>query len=170
MVFALSGQTPAPAIIPVASVATTSTFPTYVMFGASFNQIGNPRINLVAGAVYPSGSSTIEYLATIINIVPNKLVDPTTHRQYFSFTTTAQQSAHKIVYKSGKFLLLAGGGGGVAFTQASPSGTNAGLAASFMVTPVYQPTARFGIMFPIQGLYTSVGWNFVPTVAILFKP
>jgi hypothetical protein len=179
MVFALSAQTTttAPTTTPTAAVpaatnaATPSlTLPTYVLAGASFNQIGTPRVNLIAGAIYPSGSSTVEYLATIINIVPHKSINSATGKSYFSFTTTAQQSVHKIVYKSGKFVLLVGGGAGVAFTQASPTGTNAGFAGSFTATPVYQPAPKFGIAFPIQGLYTASGWNLVPTVAVVFRP
>lgn len=161
------------ATTPVTPVATATglsgaSLPTYVMAGTSFNQIGSPRWNLIAGAIYPTGSSTLEYTSTTVNVIP--IVTTNNGKKFYTFETTAQQSVHKILYNSGKFVLLLGGGLGASFSQASPSGTNVTLAASFTATPAYQINAHWWLAFPIQGIYTNQGWDLVPAAAVVFKP
>lgn len=155
---------------PTTPTTTTSTgLPTYVLAGASFNQIGSPRWNFVAEALYPTGSSTLEYTSTAVNIIP-AISTTSTGQKFYTFQTTAQQSVHKILYQTGKFMLLVGGGLGASFSQASPTGTNVTVAASFTCTPVYQFSKRWGIAFPVQGIYTTQGWDLVPAATVVFKP
>lgn len=150
--------------------ATANAFPTYVLAGASFNQIGTPPVNLIAGAIYPTGNSVLEYTSTIINIVPKTAIVAGTGKNFYTFSTSAQQSVHKVIYQGPKFVLLVGGGAGAVFSQASPSGANVNFAASVTATMAYQLSAKWGIAVPVQGIYTPQGWDLVPAIAVVFKP
>ncbi len=105
-----------------------------------------------------------------MNVIPKVSIDPTTKRTFYTFQSTLQQSVHKQIYQSSKFVLLLGGGAGATFSQASPSGTNVNIAASFTLTPGFQLSPKWGIIIPVQGIYTVAGWDLVPAVAVVFKP
>jgi ABC-type molybdate transport system substrate-binding protein len=148
------------------------TLPTYVGAGVAFNQIGVPRVNLWAGAFYPVSSSKGVYLSTVADIVPVLQLDPVTKRQFYAFSTSIRQGAHKTIWTAGKFTALLGGDAGAGFSQASPSGVNVNFAGSFTATGVYQLSAKFAIVVPIRALWMgdSKTWNALPEFGVLFKP
>jgi hypothetical protein len=160
--------------ITIAAFAQTATpaalTPTYVGAGAAFNQIGNPRVNLWATAIYPVASSIGMYSSTTTDIVPVARVDAATGRKYFAFTTSIRQGVHKVVYTSSKFTALLGGDGGVGLSQAAPSGVDVSLSAAFTATLIYQLSPRWAIAAPIRGIYSGGAWNLVPEFGFVFKP
>lgn len=147
-----------------------SALPTYVGAGVTYNQIGTPKANIWATAIYPVISSVGVYSSTSTDIVPVQKLDPATGRAYFAFTTSIRQGVHKTVYTSGKFVALIGGDAGVGLSQAVPSGMNVSLAASFTATAIYQLTPKFAVVVPIRGMWVNSSWNLLPQIGILFRP
>ena len=158
-----------------AQTTTTPTglptaLPTYVSAGAAFNQIGNPRVNLFASAIYPIVSSAGVLMSTSTDISPVQITDPTTKRVYWGFSTSVRQGVHKQLYATGNWYFLLGGDAGAGFSQASPSGLNVSLAASFQATVIYKFKPQWAIVMPIGGVYVNGAWNMIPRLGISFKP
>lgn len=157
-----AAQTPdTPSITPLA---------TAIGVGATFNQIGTPRWNIWATAIYPVMSSIGVYASTTTDVIPKLTTDPATQRSYYAFTTSIRQGVHKRVYSNGKFTALLGGDAGLGLNQAAPSGMNVSFAASFTATAVYQINKSWAVAVPIRGLWINSSWNMVPQVGVLFKP
>ncbi len=144
--------------------------PTYIGVGAAFNQIGTPRVNLWATAIYPVVSSAGVYSSTTTDVIPVSKVDPATNRTYFAFTTSIRQGVHKTIFTQGKFTALLGGDAGVGLNQAQPSGVSVSFAASFTTTGIYQINSKWSLAVPIRGLWVNSSWNLVPQIGVLFKP
>ena len=155
-------------LLAIASMA--QTLPTYVGAGAAFNQIGVPRVNIWATAIYPVASSAGVYTSTTTDIIPVQKTDPATGKAYYAFSTSIRQGLHKALYTSGKFVFLLGGDAGVALTQAAPSGVNVGLSGAFTATGIYQLNSKWSLAVPIRGMYVNSSWNLIPEIGILFKP
>ena len=143
---------------------------TIIGAGAAFNQIGTPRTNLWATAIYPVASSAGVYTSTTTDIIPLSKIDTATGRSYYAFTTSVRQGIHKVVVTTGKLTVLIGGDVGAGFSQAAPSGVNVSLAGSFTATAVYLFKPKWGIVVPIRGMYTNGAWNLIPQAGIVFKP
>lgn len=152
------------------AAAQTAAIPSYVGAGAAFNQIGSPRTNLWATAIYPVASSSGVYSSTTTDILPVQKTDPATGRAYFAFSTSIRQGLHKTVYTNNRFVFLLGGDAGVSLTQAAPSGVNVGLSGAFTATGIYQLSPKWALAVPIRGMYINGSWNLIPEVGILFKP
>ena len=153
------------------AAVSNEPLPTYVGVGAAFNQIGQPRFNLWAAAVYPVSSRAGVYMSTTTDIIPISQIDPVTKRQFWAFQTSIRQGAHKIVFSSGKFTALAGGDAGAGVSQASPSGINVSFAGSLTITAVYDLGKKFALVVPVRALWTGQSsWNVLPEIGILFKP
>ena len=165
--FAAFAQTTA-----VPATPTAASLPTYVGGGAAFNQIGQPRWNLWASAIYPVSNAHGVYLSTTTDIVPVQVTDPLTKRLYWGFTTQIRQGAHKTVLERGKLTVLLGGDAGVGMSQASPSGINVNFAGGFTATAVYKLSASWSLAVPVRALYIGQtgNWNVIPEFGILFKP
>ena len=148
----------------------TPALPTFVGAGAAFNQIGDPRTNLWATAIYPVASSAGVYASTTTDVIPRLTVDPATKRSYYAFTTSIRQGIHKTLYHAGAWTLLLGGDAGVGLNQAAPSGVNVSFAGSFTTTAVYQFKPHWALAVPVRGLWVNSSWNLVPQIGVLFKP
>lgn len=155
-----------------AHAQTPPTLPTYVGAGASFNQIGQPRINAWAGAIYPVLSSAGLYLSTVADIVPVAQIDPATGRQFYAFSTSIRQGMHKVIGTWGRMSALIGGDAGAGFAQGATSGLSVSFAGSFTATAVYQISPRWAVVVPVRALWQgqSKTWNALPEVGIFFRP
>ena len=159
--------------IPPTSIAPTAAsvvLPTYIGAGAAFNQIGTPRVNIWATAIYPIASSVGVYSSTTTDIIPVLTTDAATKRQYYGFSTSVRQGVHKSLYTNSKFTALIGGDAGVGLSQAVPSGINVSLAGSFTMTGIYQINKSWSVVVPVRCLWQNASWNLVPEVGIMFKP
>jgi hypothetical protein len=152
------------------TTTSPSVLPTYVGLGAAFNQIGTPRTNLWAAAIYPVASSVGVYSSTTTDIIPVQKTNPATGKPYYAFTTSIRQGVHKTIFTSGKFVLLLGGDAGVGLSQADPSGVNVALSAAFTGTAIYQVSPKWAIVAPVRGVYGGGAWNIIPEFGVLFKP
>jgi hypothetical protein len=157
-------------VTPIAPTVATVAMPTYISAGASFNQIGNPRVNLFASAVYPVASSLGLYLSTSTDIAPVQIIDPITKRVYWGFSSSVRQGVHKQVYAAGNWRFLIGGDAGAGFSQAQPSGVNVSLAGSFQATIIYRFKPQWAVVVPLGGVYINGAWNLIPRIGISFKP
>jgi hypothetical protein len=158
------------ALLCVGAMGQTSVLPTYVGAGPAFNQIGTPRTNIWATAIYPVASSVGVYSSTTTDIIPVQKTDAATGRKYYAFTTSIRQGLHKTLYTTSKFAVLLGGDAGVGLSQADPSGVNVALSAAFTATAIYQWKPKWAIAVPIRGVFAAGAWNLIPEVGILFKP
>ncbi len=163
----LSAQTPTPTATP--DPTPSAVLPTYIGLGAAFNQIGTPRVNLWATAIYPILSSAGLYTSTTTDIIPVQKVTPA-GVPYYAFTTAIRQGLHKVVYKSDKLAFLLGGDAGVGLSQAAPSGVNVGLSGAFTATAIYQLSPKWAVAVPIRGVYSDGAWNAIAEIGIVFKP
>jgi hypothetical protein len=152
-------------------LAVPEKLPTYVGAGAAFNQIGTPRVNIWATAVYPVVSRVGLYSSTTTDIIPVLRLDAATNRQYYAFSTSIRQGLHKAIFTSGKFVMLVGGDAGIEMSQGTPpSGAVVSVAAAFTGTAVYQISSKWAVMVPVRGLWQNGAWNLVPEVGIVWKP
>jgi hypothetical protein len=163
-------QTAVPVAVAEPTPTASITLPTYIGAGVAFNQIGTPRTNLWATAIYPAASSVGLYSSTTTDIIPVQKLDAATGNKYYAFTTSIRQGLHKALYSSNKFTFLLGGDAGLGFSQAAPSGVNVGLSAAFTGTGIYQFKPRWAVILPVRGLYAGGAWNLIPEIGIVFKP
>jgi hypothetical protein len=164
------GQTTTTPLAPV-------TLPTYVMFGASYNQFVG--VNAFVEAIVPEtakaggfyGSMTADLAAAKITI---------NSKTGYALAPSFRAGEHKVLYDNGKNMLLIGGDLGAAFSAPS-SGTLTGVtisvAGSFTVTYLRQLSPHFYVGIPVRMLYMSsagpngVGaWNPVVEGGLVWKP
>ncbi len=165
-----SAQTATP---PVASALANVALPTYVMAGASFNQLTGGA-GFVSAIVAESQSVGL-YGSVTTDLVPLKTT--INGKSIYLLSGSVRAGEHKVLYNGPKNMLLIGGDAGASFNNSSSPGISVGIAGSFTLTYIFKFNAHWAAALPIRMLYMSnVGpngsgaWNPVVEVGVVWHP
>jgi hypothetical protein len=152
-----------------APASSTAAVPSVYLGGITVNQTSSPKWNAVVGGLYQTGSVITS--GTFANLLPVQQTNATTRAPYWAVSASITQAAFLTPYSGTNFRLLTGGSLGASFTQASPSGTNVSVAATFSAIPMfYFGKSKWGLALPIQGIYSNGLWIPVFSVTPFYSP